>query len=133
MAWVRNLGAPAIAPLPSKRVGPLAGRLKCDKNEAFLAAIMAREDWRAGWRLVRDFFKIFRKSRADRWELTAPSSWALIAAKNSSFFGYFRRSNIGGGDYTENEAYIAAIRERKRVAQIGGGLVEISPGYPGNR
>ena len=70
---------------------------------------------------------IFRKSRADRWELTVPDFRTLITDKNASFSGYFERSGIGGGNDSENEASLSAIRPQKEGAQMGGGLVAISP------
>ena len=66
------------------------------ENEAPLAAIRGqKEGLPDGWRVGRDFPQIFRRSRANRWELTAPDYWALIEAKNASFFGDVRRSCIG--------------------------------------
>ena len=56
------------------------------RNEESLAAIRGRKegppDW---WWVGRDFPKIPRCSRPDNWELTGPSFWALLAAKDSLF------------------------------------------------
>ena len=58
-------------------------------NEAALAAIRGQEEGRTDWRRAgRDFSRIFRKSWANRWELTVPDYWALIAAKNASFWRF---------------------------------------------
>ena len=71
-------------------LSPISGWLKCDKNEAFLFAIMAQKDGRPDWWWVgRNFPRISRKSRTNPWELMGPSSWALIAAKDGPFLGSF--------------------------------------------
>ena len=63
----------------------------------------------------------------DRWGLTVPYFGTLIEAKNASFFGDFRRPGIEVGNGPENEASLSAIRPQKEGAQMGGGLVAISP------
>ena len=66
------------------------------ENEVSLAAIRAHKEGRPYWWWIgRDFPRISRISRTDRWELTAPYFPTLIAAKNASFFGDFRRPVIG--------------------------------------
>ena len=57
-----------------------------------------------------DFPMIFRKSRTDHWELKVPDFRTLIAAKNASFSGYFKRSCIWVEMDPKNEASLAAIR-----------------------
>ena len=61
------------------------------KNEVSLTAIMAQKPGRVKRikRIGNDFTRIARELRTNRWELTAPAFWALIAAKGSSIFGTF--------------------------------------------
>ena len=67
---------------------PTSGRLKCAKKEASLSAIrVQKEVSRIGGGLVA----IFPGSPGNRgpinhWELTDPSFWTLIAAKDGLFF-----------------------------------------------
>ena len=67
------------------------------KNAASLAAIRGQKeglpDW---WRIGHDFPTIVRGYRADRWELTAPSSWAVISDKDIPYSESFpARYRIG--------------------------------------
>ena len=103
------------------------------KIEASLAAISAQKEGRPGWRRAgRDFARIFRKSRTNHWELTAPSFWGIIEAKDGLFPGSFPGRYRGGRNVPKIEASLASIRVGKRVARIGGGLATISPGLSGN-
>ena len=101
-------------------------------NEESLAAIRVQNSGRQDWRIGRNFPRIFRKSRTDHWELMAPDSRTLIAAKNASFFGDFRRAGIGVEMDPEMRHAYPRLGSRMWVAQIGGGLVAIFPGSPGN-
>ena len=81
------------------------------KNDASLAAIrgqnVGRPEW---WWVGRNFPRISLTSRADHWGLTVPDSRALIADKNASFPGHFRRSGIGVIMAQGNEESLTAIR-----------------------
>ena len=74
---------------------------------------------------VRDTHPIERM--ANRRDLTVPDFWTLIAATNASRFGHFRRPCIGVEMGPEMRHPKPRLRARKRVAQIGGGLVAIPP------
>ena len=80
-----------------------------------------RPDWR---RIAHDFLKISRKSRANRCELSVPSSCPLIANKDTIIGVFYSRvaDRLRCG---KNEAFLFAIMGRKEVAQIGGGLSNI--------
>ena len=69
-----------------------------------------RPDW---WWVGRDSPMIFREMRTDHWGLTVPYFPTLIAAKNSPFFGDFRRAGIEVGNGSGNEASIAAFMAHK--------------------
>ena len=61
-------------------------------NEASLAEIGDQKEGRPDGRGIgRDFPTIVRKSWTNQWELPVPDARSLIAAKNASFFGDFRR------------------------------------------
>ena len=89
---------------------PVSGR-KWIRNEEFLAAIRAQNAGRSDWRRTgRNFPMIFRESRADHCELTAPGCRTLITARNASFFVDFRAVRYWcryGAGYEES---LAAIR-----------------------
>ena len=93
--------------------GPISERLKCDKNEASLAEIRVEIEGLLYWRrIARDFPRNFRESRTNRWELTGPSFWTLIAAKDIPF--PTQPSAISGRlKCATNEAPISAIRGQK--------------------
>ena len=77
----RDYGYPIVGALYI----PIVDRAKCDKNEEFLFAIRGREEGRPEWWwVVRDFLKILRKSRNNRWELSAPP---LIATNDITLWG----------------------------------------------
>ena len=61
----------------------------------------------------RDFPSISREMRAGHWGLTVAYFWALIAAKNASFFGDFRRPGTEVENSPGNEASLASIRGDK--------------------
>ena len=112
---------------------PISRWLKCDKNEAFVLAIRVSEEGIRDWRVGRNFPRTPQKSRTNPWELTGPSFWTLIAAKDGLFPGSFSRPISGWLKCDKNDAFLFAIRAQKEVARVGGGLVAISPGSPGNR
>ena len=65
---------------------PDIGAPKRTEIDALLAEIRAKKEGRSDrWRIGRDFTRGPRKSRPNRWELTDPYFWALIAAKDSLF------------------------------------------------
>ena len=89
------------------------------ENEAPLAAIRGKKEGPADLRWVgRDFPRISRKSRTNRWELTLPDYWALIVAKNASFFGDFRRSCVGAEINPEMRHSYPILWSRKRTPVI---------------
>ena len=51
---------------------------------------MEKKEGIPAWRRIgHEFSRIALKSRANHWELTVPSYWALIAARGSLFPGHF--------------------------------------------
>ena len=66
-------------------------RLSCAEIAAPQASIRVqtegRPDW---WRIGRDFAMIFRISRGNRWELTAPSLWPLNEDRVEYHRAHFR-------------------------------------------
>ena len=76
---------------------------------------------------------ISRKHRTDRWELTVPSVWPLIAAKDSLFLDQSPDRYRGDENGPKNETSLAAIRAQKEGARIGGELVTMAPGSSVNR
>ena len=65
---------------------PDIGAAKIAEIEASLAAIRARQEGRPDRRRIgRDFPTIARTSRTNRWELTGPALWALVAARDGLF------------------------------------------------
>ena len=60
------------------------------ENRPFLAAIMDQNSGTVNpQRLVRNFRAILGKSWTIHHQSGRPSSWALVAAKDASFFGLF--------------------------------------------
>ena len=126
----REYGYPVIRGFYS----PIADWVKCGENEAPLVAIKGRKEGRPCWRwVVRDFLKIFRKSRTNRWELTAPSSRPLIAANDSLFSGSFSARYRGGENAIKLTNSYSRLGAGRRVSQIGGGLPMILPTSSVNR
>ena len=113
---------------------PISDRLKCDAIEACLSEIRVQKEDSPGWMwLGRDPPMIFRESRTDRWKLTLPPACPLIAAKDILFPGSFPTRYRRGYNSTKTRQPNPRLGPRKRVVQIGVGLVAISTWPPGNR
>ena len=88
---------------------------------------VGRPDW---WRVGRDFHMIARKSRTSRWELTVPSSRALIEAKDSLFSAPFPPRYRIDCNAQKSKNPDPRLGPRRRVSRVGGGPSEIPHGRP---
>ena len=104
------------------------------RNRGILTATVSHVEGLADLMCVGlDFPMVLHKSRTNRWELTWPSVWTLIAAKDRVFpdpFSLRYRIDLNVG---EIEASLASICAQKEAARIGGGMANISPWSSGNR
>ena len=97
-----------------------------------LVAIMVRKespppDW---WRVGRDFPWVARKSRTNRWELTVPSSWPLVASKDAPNMDHFSRPDSGVEMGPKIGYSLPRLGSRKRAPLISNDRPRF-PGDPG--